>query len=426
MTAEDIRADLTPGKGRPEWIFSAYGPGKDAPRQLFGGPMREISPEELRLRHYEAAAAGNMHVAIQEAQKLHAEALQQMENILKDLKGAVKYIKDGEKEHPNRNDIVQGKIGPQPGFGKPAGPFGQPQQQQAPAFGKPGFGQPAFGQPAFGKPGFGGQQQQQSPAFGKPGFGQPAFGKPAFGQPAFGQTGFAQQAAPAFGQQQQQQQQQTGPAFGQTSAPGFGQTSAQSPFAAAAAAAAANQQATGFGQQQPAATGGFGTQQPQQQQQQAQAAPPFGQPQQQPAAAGGFAAQTQTTAAPATTAEGKAPLGPKPILKVGDNELSPLPDLNGPTTRDATNKLTMWKGRPVQYKNDVPCYLHPGDNKTYVRIFFPDGPPEKAVLKDIEGQSDEYTPEIKEAYEFFLKNGYFKDEVIPPVPPKTDWVGFDF
>lgn len=376
--------------------------------------MREISPEELRLRHYEAAAAGNMHVAIQEAQNLHAEALRQMENILKDLKGAVKYIKDGEKEHPNRHDIIQGRTGPQAGFGKPTGPFGQPQQQQTPAFGKPSFGQPAFGQPAFGKPGFGGQQQQQAPAFGKPGFGQPAFGQPAFGQPTFGQTGFTQQGAPAFGQQQQ-----TGPAFGQTSAPGFGQSSAPSPFAAAAA----NQQTTGFGQQQqPPATGGFGTQQ----QQQAQAAPAFGQPQQQPAATGGFAAQTQTAAAPATTAEGKAPLGPKPILKVGEKELNPLPDLNGPTTRDATNKLTMWKGQPVQYKNDVPCYLHPGDNKTYVRIFFPDGPPEKAVLKDIEGQSDEYTPEVKEAYELFLKNGYFKDGVIPPVPPRTEWLGFDF
>ena len=46
------------GKGRPDWVFSCYGPGRNAPKQLFGGPQREQSFEELRLRHYEAAASG--------------------------------------------------------------------------------------------------------------------------------------------------------------------------------------------------------------------------------------------------------------------------------------------------------------------------------------------------------------------------------
>jgi nucleoporin NUP42 len=59
---EIIRSDLT--KERPQWIFSAYGPGKAAPAQLFGGSIREQSFEEMRLHHYIAAAAGNAQHAV--------------------------------------------------------------------------------------------------------------------------------------------------------------------------------------------------------------------------------------------------------------------------------------------------------------------------------------------------------------------------
>lgn len=37
---------------RPQWILSCYGPGRNAPEQLFGGPIREQSFEEMRLLHY--------------------------------------------------------------------------------------------------------------------------------------------------------------------------------------------------------------------------------------------------------------------------------------------------------------------------------------------------------------------------------------
>ena len=50
---DDLRAEL------PQWIMSAYGPGKDAPRQLFGGFPREQSFEELRVQHYLNMASGN-------------------------------------------------------------------------------------------------------------------------------------------------------------------------------------------------------------------------------------------------------------------------------------------------------------------------------------------------------------------------------
>jgi nucleoporin NUP42 len=44
---------------RPQWILSAYGPGRHAPAQLFGGPLREQSFEEMRLMHYIGLASGN-------------------------------------------------------------------------------------------------------------------------------------------------------------------------------------------------------------------------------------------------------------------------------------------------------------------------------------------------------------------------------
>lgn len=52
-----ILTDLT--SERPQWILSAYGPGRFAPAQLFGGLPREQSFEEMRLLHYMGLAAGN-------------------------------------------------------------------------------------------------------------------------------------------------------------------------------------------------------------------------------------------------------------------------------------------------------------------------------------------------------------------------------
>lgn len=465
---------MTAGKGLPEWIFSAYGPGRNAPRQLFGGPQREQSFEELRLRHYEAAAAGNIEVAVQEAQVLYAESIKQMEAALNDVNGAVKFILDGINEHPNRIDITEGKAGPASGqgpspFGQPAAvaqtsAFGQPSAlggAGAPAFGKPaGFGQPsAFGQPStLGQtPGFGQPSALgQSTPFGKPSaLGQPAFGKPAFGQPSFGQPAFGQPSAPGTG---------TGP-FGQpsTTSP-FGQISSQNQgqgggFAQAAGATTTSPFAQAAGGQQPAAPAGFGQTSTTTQTsatpfgRPVQAPSPFGQPQaptapfgQSAAAPSPFgAAAQQATPSPfnqptggfgqaaqaAPTTSASKPItdnGPPPTIKIDDpNELNPIPPLSGQTVKDPMmQRLSMWKGQPVKYIDNVPCYLHPQDRQTYVRIFFPDGPPDQASLRDAHGKPEEYTPEVTEQYEFFLKNGYFKDGVIPSVPPKSEWVSFDF
>ncbi|OOQ84975.1 CCCH zinc finger domain protein [Penicillium brasilianum] len=484
VTADDIKADLTAGKSRPEWVFSSYAPTRNVPRQLFGGPQRELSMEEMRLRHYEMTAAGSMDQAVQEAQALWQESVNQMDSALNDLDGAVKYIVDGGNEHPNRIDITSGaQQSPfgQPSAGPATGAFGT---ANAPAtgWGKPsGFGQPAalgqsstLGQQgsAFGQPSTVGQ----SSAFGQPstmgqasGFGQPstlgqgsAFGQPstigsaqsAFGKPAFGQSGLAQagNTQSAFSQ----------PTFGQPAAPAtgaFGAPSGASPFTQVSQ----NQPATGFGalagpspfgqppaQQQPApGTGGFGQptapfgqpaqtaspfgQVPQQQQQPAAAAP-FGQTS---APANPFGAPSTQQSAPSPFGQPAAPqgvivenvnAGPRAFIKIDDpNVLNPLPQLEGETRRDPNNnRLIMWKGRPVKYVNDAPCYLHPQDNKTYVRIHFPDGPPDDASLRDSQPNPEDYTPEIEEMYKFFLENGYFKDGIIPPVPPRRDHISFDF
>ena len=62
ISHEAIEKDLT--IEIPQWILSAYGPGKDAPDQLFGGYPREQSVEEIRLHYMQGKAAGNEQQAV--------------------------------------------------------------------------------------------------------------------------------------------------------------------------------------------------------------------------------------------------------------------------------------------------------------------------------------------------------------------------
>ncbi|KAL9581671.1 MAG: hypothetical protein Q9212_003760 [Teloschistes hypoglaucus] len=253
--------DLT--SDRPLYILSAYGPGKDAPEQLFGGQPREQSFEELRFRHYELAAAGNEAEAIQEAQLLYSNAEKQIEAALSDLDGAIKYINDAAKKHPNRIDICSATGGrstpPQQLSGEPlirnAG-FGGDSGFAKPAFGqatKPAstFGQTSFGQAAAPTPAFG-QLSAPASSFGQRAFGQPSAPTSAFGQPAFGQTAAP---APAFGQSTSLNQ--NAPVFGQpsksTSAPAFGRTF--TPLSFGQAQQTANPSVQQLSQQPPQQTG---------------------------------------------------------------------------------------------------------------------------------------------------------------------------
>lgn len=61
LNTEVIVKDLT--EERPTWILSSYGPGRDAPEQLWGAPI-EQSFEEMRLHYMMGAAAGNPEGAV--------------------------------------------------------------------------------------------------------------------------------------------------------------------------------------------------------------------------------------------------------------------------------------------------------------------------------------------------------------------------
>ncbi|KAK4167007.1 nucleoporin AMO1 [Cladorrhinum sp. PSN259] len=277
LTDEIVQRDLT--SELPQWILSCYGPGRDAPEQLFGGLPREQSFEEMRLHYMMGAINGNPQAALNDIQTIYQNAQQQIQHTLNDIPGAIRFIVNAANKHPNRVDICNNASGGAVGlasnaFGAPppqvSNPFGAPAAAPATpaagAFGqssalgqKPNpFGAPAFGQPAqpansaFGQaPALGasnsvfGKPAQPGGAFGQPsalvggGLGGKVFGQGA-AQPAFGQSGFAQAAAT-----------QPGVGFGQTATLG----AKPNPFGAQQQPAA-----NPFGQaQQPAQnTGVFG------------------------------------------------------------------------------------------------------------------------------------------------------------------------
>ena len=287
---DGIKADLTQGDDRPIWPLSAYGPGRDAPRQLLEGPL-ESSPEELRVQYYLAKAGGSTQQYEQNERAAVDQANQRIQQILNDVDGAIKYIIDGKDQHPNRDDQTQKNASSfnwttKPSLNQPAATsntstaFGQPSAfgatASSTAFGKastPGFGQAsapgrgmALGGGSSGGSTFGSASTNSTSAFGRPSglggasaFGQPsslgggstAFGKPSGlgvastfgGQSITSSTPFGQQSANTgpspFGQASsttgasafgQTSSAAVGSTFGQASAPGsgtaFGQPSA--------------------------------------------------------------------------------------------------------------------------------------------------------------------------------------------------------
>jgi len=281
-----MKNDLTNTK--PNWILSAYGPGKDTPATLL--TENEFSPEELRFRFYQQrdAGPGQAEEADKEAIRLWTKAANDMTTVANNVDDVQKFMEQKEKEHPNRYDFckMDGKttreefeknsqMNSQPGssmnpfggatrattttnpFSKPA--FGQSAFQVGSSQSTSPFGQPApassFGKPAFASPSFG---QSSTPAFGAPTTNS-AFGKPLGSTSGFGQAGFGQTAQPAasgFGQQAQGSS-----AFGQTSNPGQGNANAFAKPTAASGFGAVSSAPSAFGQPafgQPAGSG-FGT-----------------------------------------------------------------------------------------------------------------------------------------------------------------------
>ncbi|KAL6721292.1 hypothetical protein ACLMJK_000394 [Lecanora helva] len=406
-------------KERPQWLLSAYGAGREAPIQLFGGSPREQSFEELRLRHYQLAAQGRHQEAIQEAQTLVNIAEQQNQTALNDIDSAITYIINGEREHPNRIDIVNAKGNqPQqsevmnqnqpsvPAFGQPSSTFGRP---AAPAFGQPSFGS-SFGQPsALG----------QSAAMGRPatsfgqssGFGNPSVFAPTFGRPS------------PFGAQQQ------GPSP-------FTSLSGQN--AQAQTSLSANQPSNPFGQ-------------------------PFGKPSapsQSGNPPGSFSLNPLDQSAPNAfapsstnqTSKTSISFANRAVPSFGFNfesfQSSHIPSNSAnftkaqPTTNsridvasttavnanasgavdDATVKISNWKGKPVSYIDEEPCYRT--NDGSWRRIWFPHGAPSFAKTPELPVEA--YNESIKEEYGSAKEHGLFKDGIMPKLPPRREWCTWDF
>lgn len=62
LSKDTIQKDLA--EERPSWLLSAYGPGRDAPEQLWGGYPIEQSFEEMRLHYMTGEASGNPQGAV--------------------------------------------------------------------------------------------------------------------------------------------------------------------------------------------------------------------------------------------------------------------------------------------------------------------------------------------------------------------------
>ena len=432
------------------WILSAYGAGRDPPLQLFGGYPREQSFEEVRLHHYQLAASGNEQQAIQDVQNLVSNAEQQMQTALNDVDGAIKYIVNGEKEHPNRIDTCIAKGGStaqiqtssgsqqptsalsQPSaFGRPSAISTAPQSTTS-AFGRPtgAFGQPSAPVSAFDQPSSIGQQPT---AFAQPsGFGQPSqlgrpstsFGQPssAFGQPSSSAPIFGQASAPsAFGRNPQQTS-----AFGAPSALGANQqippfAKPANPFAAPSAPA---QQGV-FGQpsvpaasesfaKAPATTSALG------QPAVATAAPPvlaFGQPSQVQPSAFGQAQGSQTSGA-----FGQASNQTTSSAFSNPNTASVSGGSQKHATRNARGDLTSWNGKPVIYVDEEPFFKR--SDGGLEKIWFPKGPP--PFKKELDLPDEVYDDATKENYMYMKQHGAFKDGIMPVLPPKREWVDWDF
>ena len=340
VTRDLVEADLT--RDLPTWILSSYGPGRDAPEQLFGGSSREQSFEEARLFYEVESAQGRQQHAQQELSRMYQNAADQIQNVLQNLDQAVQFVIDSKDKHPNRFDIIR-QSAPERATGESSRDKLQQEKQQssgsfrgsggsglAPSTASSAFGAKPLpfggGSSGGGSGGFGStsssafaQTSALSSSMNRSAFGQtspfgsgastatPSFGKPAFGSPGFGQPSKLGQTQSIWGSGAFSslsktnsksafvggQQTSSSLGFGQAQ---FGQASGlglkPSPFSSASPfsqATQAQQTTSGFSQNQSSASPFTQAAQNQQQQsspfgqahqQQQQTSSPFGQPQQ--------------------------------------------------------------------------------------------------------------------------------------------------
>lgn len=392
----------------------------------------------MRYRRLQLVASGNQQQAIIEAQELVNSAERQVWAALNDVDSAIKYIVDGENQHPNRHDVVKARgaallqapqlqgnnysnttSGHFPAFSN---------QQSGTTFGRPttSFGKPSAPSSSFGHPSTLGQPKS---LFGQPtsAFGQPAVSSQASG----GIIGQVSSSVSTFGQPIKQSpfsQVQGGfPSMGITTLgpvepPVSAFTQQINPFGQAPPSQPSNP----FGQQP--SIGNFGSN-----------PPAFDKPAlQQPG--NPFSQATKVNSNPfASTGSDRNPAassqlaGPAKTFNQSNSQASrtgtTLPgavskgsSIPVDAKRDSTGKLTKWKGKPVQYVEDDACYR---DNDGIIKkIWFPDGPP--TFTKAVELPDDAYDETTMENYRYLKDHGTFKDGLMPELPPRREWCNWNF
>ncbi|KAG9251018.1 uncharacterized protein F5Z01DRAFT_664425 [Emericellopsis atlantica] len=369
---ENVRVDLQ--QESPSWILSAYGPGRDAPEQLFGGYPREQSFEELRLHYYVSEANGQGQAAIQQAQELYKNAEEQMKTAATNITEACNFIVAAEDKHPNRHDICQ-----QFSTGAPFGVFEVGKQRAANAGGQAPVNPFATGNAPPSSFGAAGAQAGASP------FATTGNAPAGSSGSGFGQTSSLGQQANPFGSAS------GGSTFGQPSqsTSTFGQPSQLgakvNPFAGAAPASRFGQAsappatgASGFGQPsqlgaQPspfAAASGSTFGQPSQQ---ANQASPFGQASAPPAAQASPFGQASTT--PASSPFGQtnqANAGGSGFGQVGQlgAKVNPFaPTSTAPATNTAPSPFATTTSQQPQDQNRVNPFGQASSQQTAANPF---------------------------------------------------------
>ncbi|KAI9657275.1 MAG: hypothetical protein M1829_006920 [Trizodia sp. TS-e1964] len=403
---------------RPRWILSAYTPIKDAAVQLFGGYPREQSVEEMRVLHYQAVAAGNEQQAIQEADALYNDAERQIQNVLNDTEGAIKYIIAGKDAHPNRVDICNNpSLIPQPRLGgsTPQGsnPFGRAESNLNTANKASGFN--AFNVPS----------QQGANPFTRPALHQNATPPPSsspFSQASTLTTPFSSNF----------QTQPTGAPVASVFSP-FG-----SPSPAQAPTVTPHNPFTQpirqpFGQPlQPIVQNVFNTQQATPQVNSGSVMNTFSKSAAAFTSPPVFSSQSTVNpfSRPPPNSSSQLPFSSTPFsqpqLQAVAANPTPTsthgPHVNDYSTRDAQKNLLTWKSRPVSYKDGQPLFqLNDG---SWERIWFPNGPPD--YNKDTELPEEMYDNHTKQLYQEMAITGECPGGKMPLLPPRREWCRWDF
>ena len=361
---------------------------------------------------------------------------QQIQFALNNIEGAIKYILDAEKKHPNRIDVVRDSMSE----GVNQNVFAQKAVLSSFRTPMPTINtidtpsQSAFGQPTFGTPSqpFAPGSKPNPFAPSRAIINQPSFGAPsqpgrggAFGQPsALGQKLSPFYSAPSgdafvsFAN--------AGSAFGEHSKPG------PNVFAAPSQPATVNiftSSPIPFGAPPPVPKNPFANP--------STNSNPF------TSNLGNLDATKSNSPFPSTAALASNPFRAEPSATNPTNvnpfgkpahdaspsyqpaisgETTHHPPLNSYATAGPNGRLETFKGRRVVYKDGQPGFE--GRNRTWQKIWFPTGPP--TINKDTEMEDGAYDDETKRAYVNLQQTGIFQNDVMPMVPPKQEWCLWDF